>query len=70
MEPGSLPDASLRVPTELWANLRSRVSVGIAGREPARIAGVGAPIADIAYQKHVSLPHVEQFLWRRCWRRC
>ena len=27
------------------------MSVGIAGREPARIAGVGAPIADIGYQR-------------------
>ena len=32
------------------------MSVGIAGREPAGIAGVGAPIADIAYQKGCQPP--------------
>ena len=30
------------------------MSVGIAGREPAGIVGVSAPIADIAYQKGMS----------------
>ena len=38
------------------------MSVGIAGREPASIAGVGARVADIAYQKDVSHPRGEQFL--------